>query len=510
MKFGKQLQTSTYRLQYADQFLDYKALKRRIKAIDNVPCSPENEGLFLEDFENQLNKINEFFVSKEEDFVINLRFLEDEILQARLTSNPKIGQLQQQLVDFIGELVALEEFAALNFIGLRKILKKHSKKIGRHSPLNREILEQPFLSESIVPELVSHAYRCFAGIGPLRDEYSSSSENTWDGFSSLDNVMEAAKTVVCSPSRSIRELRVLQFLVDRLSGDSITALISRYTSSVSEVPQTPARFVVQLDNCISVEVWCLPRGQYVPLHDRPNTMSVSRILRGSCHVVGYDWEETLSSLRCASPSSGEDENEEEGDEAGHRMYAHRSKRARSTSEADLGAISSFSVPLSGASQRLSPRRAVRCMSEADLGAMSLSASQRGVSPRRAVRCMDVTLDENRPSLVIWPSNGGNLRWFSHMGSDEWCFLLDVVMTESGCSYDDQAMECCSSGGFKEEVMSPMVLYEACVLDGLANNTGKKVDTPDSKEIVLSQCLKDTQTLIGLRQASSTSTTNKDL
>ena len=76
MKFGKWLkrQIEQSLLEWRDQFLLYKELKRCVGAIPGgCPPSPAEEAEFVATLDAEIDKINAFFLEQEEEFVIRQR-----------------------------------------------------------------------------------------------------------------------------------------------------------------------------------------------------------------------------------------------------------------------------------------------------------------------------------------------------------------------------------------------------------------------------------------------------
>mmetsp|Transcript_17868 Transcript_17868/g.29358 ORF Transcript_17868/g.29358 Transcript_17868/m.29358 type:complete len:542 (-) Transcript_17868:371-1996(-) len=438
MKFGKRLHQSVYRLQYADQFLDYKALKRRLKSIPDSSGSdseqqPNNPFLFDAELNAQLEKINEFFFSKEEDFVIRLRILEEECSRAKARSVTDVSALQQKLVDFFGELVALEEFAALNFTGLQKIVKKHSKKLGRSaSSLNLCVLEQPFLMQSTLPQLIAGAHDCFATLDQLV-QLANASVTSDDAHYSVEDLVDSARSVCCSRSRSMQSLRLLQFLMDRLSLSTVNALVEKFAAEC--ISSVPSYAVLLRDEILSVEAWCIPRGCPVHLHDRPDTMSITRVLRGACQVLAYDWDNANSPDAEPSCCGSEDDC--------CRDTGKRTKVQASNMECNGNEECEPTTPCTN---NTSGRTTVFAGTSSTNASSNSNGDCKEVQ-RKACRVVDVVLNDQHPSVISWPSNGGNLRWFACMprlflpqatnGTHGHCILLDVVLPEARCVHNQE-------------------------------------------------------------------------
>ncbi|XP_022724856.1 SPX domain-containing protein 1-like [Durio zibethinus] len=170
MKHGK-----THRDQVAkslpdweQKFMAYKALKKKVKLINphssrgNFSDGVNNEGnLPTEDMgftlllDRELDKINTFYIDKEEDYVIKFREL--EIRAENLTGNEEMLEVLREILAFQSEMVMLHHFSITNFQGLIKIVKKHKKRTGAYSVYSSYMpwdLQQPFLSTDLLFNLI--------------------------------------------------------------------------------------------------------------------------------------------------------------------------------------------------------------------------------------------------------------------------------------------------------------------------------------------------------------------
>ncbi|KAA8535096.1 hypothetical protein F0562_030099 [Nyssa sinensis] len=182
MKFGKSLSNQIEETlpEWRDKFLSYKDLKKRLKLIepkggdcratkrprlaagDCTECGEreandmtEEELDFIKLLENELEKFNTFFVEKEEECIIRLKELQDQVAKAKGWSDEMI-KIRKEIVDFHGEMVLLENYSALNYTGLVKILKKYDKRTGAllRLPFIQKVLQQPFFTTDLLYKLV--------------------------------------------------------------------------------------------------------------------------------------------------------------------------------------------------------------------------------------------------------------------------------------------------------------------------------------------------------------------
>eukprot|EP00177_Eucheuma_denticulatum_P005512 GFKZ01010022.1.p1 GENE.GFKZ01010022.1~~GFKZ01010022.1.p1 ORF type:complete len:511 (+),score=57.50 GFKZ01010022.1:74-1606(+) len=131
----------------------------RKKNEDSVRTAEAMHNQFFNLFKQQVDKVNEFFLDKQEDYIIEHRQLSEkvnEILQLGATTRGEVNRLRQRLTNFHGELVLLENFSTVNYTGFRKILKKHDKKTGLNmrTMYLKTVLATPFFLSDTVRKLV--------------------------------------------------------------------------------------------------------------------------------------------------------------------------------------------------------------------------------------------------------------------------------------------------------------------------------------------------------------------
>lgn len=181
MKFSKSLGILIEEAlpEWRDKFLSYKDLKKQLKLIypkdgdkppnkrprlsDDDDDRADGEGGevskevtdFVRLLENELEKFNAFFEEKEEDYVIRWKELQDRVADAK-DSNEELMNVGREIVDFHGEMVLLENYSALNYTGLLKILKKHDKRTGAliRLPFVQRVMQQPFFTTDVLNKLV--------------------------------------------------------------------------------------------------------------------------------------------------------------------------------------------------------------------------------------------------------------------------------------------------------------------------------------------------------------------
>ncbi|XP_059292739.1 SPX domain-containing protein 1-like [Lycium barbarum] len=175
MKFWKILKAHIEETlpEWQDKFLSYKDLKKELKLIYPQPKDGDNnrpkkrqrldddDGVtkevndFVKLLEEEIDKFNSFFVEKEEDYIIQLKVLKERVAEMR-KSNEEVIRVGRDVVDLHGEMVLLENYSALNYTGLVKILKKYDKLSGEllRLPFIQKVLEEPFFETEVLNKLV--------------------------------------------------------------------------------------------------------------------------------------------------------------------------------------------------------------------------------------------------------------------------------------------------------------------------------------------------------------------
>lgn len=161
--------------EWEDMFLSYKDLKKQVKLIfpkegeNSRPTKKQrledngdqNEEVAKEvtDFETllrkEIHKLNSFFMDQEEDYVMYLKVLKDRVAKAD-GSYVKLMNIGSEVADLHGQMVLLENYSALNYLGIVKILKKYDKRSGAllRSPFIQTVLQEPFYNTDVLRQLV--------------------------------------------------------------------------------------------------------------------------------------------------------------------------------------------------------------------------------------------------------------------------------------------------------------------------------------------------------------------
>ncbi|XP_060210055.1 SPX domain-containing protein 2-like isoform X2 [Lycium barbarum] len=96
--------------------------------------------------------------------------LQDRVAKAK-DRNDEIIKIRREIVDFHGEMVLLENYSALNYTGLVKILKKYDKRTGAllRLPFIQKVLQQPFFTTDLLYKLVKECENLIDRLFPVID-----------------------------------------------------------------------------------------------------------------------------------------------------------------------------------------------------------------------------------------------------------------------------------------------------------------------------------------------------
>lgn len=199
MKFGKRLRdiVDCSFPEWKPNFMSYKDLKKRIAAnipvddvephtpdecrlrpADSLPPDAQRAALnahapFFVQFRREVEKVNDFFIEKQEDFVIEHEQLSARVEALLVPGAPTrvdFNRLRQRLIDFHANLVVLENYSTVNYTGFRKILKKHDKKTGMsvRSTALRNVSSTPFFVSDISRRLLLATERQIVDLDGIR------------------------------------------------------------------------------------------------------------------------------------------------------------------------------------------------------------------------------------------------------------------------------------------------------------------------------------------------------
>ncbi|KAL6507350.1 SPX domain-containing protein 4 [Orobanche gracilis] len=194
MKFGKEFRIHLEETlpEWRDKYLSYKPLKKLLKnipapAADNIRLDgtfSEMQEWFVGILNEELEKFNDFYVDKEEDFIIRFQSLKERIERLKARGNTdgvftwetefsrEMMEIRKDFVDIHGEMVLLKNYSSLNFAGLIKILKKYDKRTGGllSLPFTQLAVHQPFFTTELLTRLVHDCEANLELLFPLEAE----------------------------------------------------------------------------------------------------------------------------------------------------------------------------------------------------------------------------------------------------------------------------------------------------------------------------------------------------
>ncbi|KAI3814619.1 hypothetical protein L1987_14259 [Smallanthus sonchifolius] len=173
---------------------------------------------FVQLLEQEVEKFNSFFVEKEEEYIIKLKEFQDSVMKAK-DSNEEMIKIRKEIVDFHGEMVLLENYSALNYTGIVKILKKYDKRTGAllRLPFIQKVLQQPFFTTDLLYKLVKECEAMLDRHFPLTEPPPPSQEAGGEG---------PTTSAACSSEAPLKakELAELEYMKSLYTKSTISAL----------------------------------------------------------------------------------------------------------------------------------------------------------------------------------------------------------------------------------------------------------------------------------------------
>ncbi|KAK6945106.1 SPX domain [Dillenia turbinata] len=107
-------------------------------------------------------------------YFLMVQELKDRVAKGK-DSNEEMMKIRKEIVDFHGEMVLLENYSALNYTGLVKILKKYDKRTGAliRLPFIQKVLQQPFFTTDLLYKLVKACEAMLDSLFPESEQKSS-------------------------------------------------------------------------------------------------------------------------------------------------------------------------------------------------------------------------------------------------------------------------------------------------------------------------------------------------
>lgn len=165
MKYGKHLAARTLELpEYSTAFIDYKGLKKLIKALSangDPRQLQDNKAQFFFRVERELEKVNTFYLAKQGELQVRLAGLQEKrsgVLATTLLSKNRVlvAHLYANFQRLAADTARLEQFVELNETGFAKVLKKWDKRLKLHTKelfITTAVNVQPVFHRSEISEL---------------------------------------------------------------------------------------------------------------------------------------------------------------------------------------------------------------------------------------------------------------------------------------------------------------------------------------------------------------------
>jgi SPX domain protein involved in polyphosphate accumulation len=242
MKFGKEFRIHLEETlpEWRDKYLCYKLLKKLLKNIpghDNetaadAPPLVGVEEWFVNILSEELDKFNDFYCEKEEDFIIRFQELKERIESVKEKSckdglftyegefSDEVMNIRKDFVNIHGEMVLLKNYSSLNFAGIIKILKKYDKRTGGllRLPFTQVAVRQPFFTTEPLTRLV---YECEANLEilfPLEAEVVESSSNTSEQKTDVPTEAQQPSSSLADENETLDVYRVTLAAIKTIQG----------------------------------------------------------------------------------------------------------------------------------------------------------------------------------------------------------------------------------------------------------------------------------------------------
>ncbi|PWA46468.1 SPX domain containing protein [Artemisia annua] len=165
--------------------------------------------LFVRILDEEVEKFNDFYVDKEEEFVIRFKELKERIEQVKekswkdgnFTSESEFSDemmaIRKDFVTIHGEMVLLKNYSSLNFAGIIKILKKYDKRTGGllRVHFTQLTLRQPFFTTEPLTRLVHECEENLELLFPLEAEVVESNSKPDTGTTDTATASSSIRSV---------------------------------------------------------------------------------------------------------------------------------------------------------------------------------------------------------------------------------------------------------------------------------------------------------------------------
>lgn len=277
MKFGKYIQKRQLDLpDYAASFVDYKALKKLIKKLSATPVlshAGPSDGVepldaqaalqanklpFFFRLDRELDKVNKFYVVKEEELKTRLPTLlaKKQALQTRASStfnsSKKYQSLEEGLRQFTGDLNKLQQFVEINATAFSKILKKWdkaSKSRTKELYLSRAVEVQPVFNRDVIKELSDQATAALLELADLAERLQTTTPGSVGHYDTSDQEEDVIDSEVLHAINA-GDIAAVSAWISRTRSVSSGAhehITRAFFSTIDEAPESTLRLLLETE-----------------------------------------------------------------------------------------------------------------------------------------------------------------------------------------------------------------------------------------------------------------------
>ncbi|KAK0651454.1 Glycerophosphoryl diester phosphodiesterase family-domain-containing protein [Cercophora newfieldiana] len=187
MKFGKSLPRNQVP-EWAASYIDYKGLKKLVKAVAAAAHNGEQVDLaeFFFALDRNLEDVDSFYNKKFADACRRLKMLQDRYGQtpdaAASLDDDEVEELMGALLELRSQLRKLQWFGEINRRGFVKITKKLDKKVPntttQHRYISTKVDPRPFAKDAETSRLLSEINKWLSVLGDSQNQDDAKSERS--------------------------------------------------------------------------------------------------------------------------------------------------------------------------------------------------------------------------------------------------------------------------------------------------------------------------------------------
>ncbi|KAG1335567.1 hypothetical protein COCNU_03G016860 [Cocos nucifera] len=171
-------------------------------------------------------------------------------------------EVRKEIVDFHGEMVLLENYSALNYTGLVKILKKYDKRTGAliRLPFIQKVLQQPFFTTDLLYKLVKECESMLDSVFPKNEQPLVSVEDGEGEGGGEEKPSKPGSSLVRGGIPELEEIEYMESLYMKSTVAALRALKEiRSGSSTVSVFSLPPLQSSGKEERQKADFWCLFR-----------------------------------------------------------------------------------------------------------------------------------------------------------------------------------------------------------------------------------------------------------